>query len=150
MLVTRKYFWPTLCQDVKSYVRGYYVCLASKAICYKPYRDYQFLVISTHHGKNFSIGFVVSFLLLVEWKDNNYDAILVIIDQLTKIVYYKGVKTTIGVSELAEVIIDVVVIYHSLPESTISNRNFLFTLKFWFLLYYFLDIKRRLSITFHL
>lgn len=37
-LVARKSFWPTFCQDVKVYVKGYDVCLASKAVRHKPYR----------------------------------------------------------------------------------------------------------------
>ena len=38
-LIGRKYYWPSLRKDVKSYVRGYDVYLASKAICHKLYRD---------------------------------------------------------------------------------------------------------------
>ena len=64
-------------------------------------------------------------------------------------VYYKPVKVTIDTSGLAEVIIDVVVRHHSLPDSIISDRKAIFTSKFWSSLCYFLDIKRRLSTAFH-
>ena len=47
-LVGRKYYWPSLRKDVKNYVRGYDVCLASKAICHKPYGDLQSLPVPTH------------------------------------------------------------------------------------------------------
>ena len=40
-LVARKYYWETLCHDVKVYIRGCDVCLASKAIRHKPYRNLQ-------------------------------------------------------------------------------------------------------------
>ena len=43
------------------------------------------------------------------WNGESYDSILVIIDRLTKMVYYKPVKVTINVLWLAEVILDVVV-----------------------------------------
>ena len=36
-LVGRKYYWPSLRKDVKNYVRGYDVCLVSKAVYHKPY-----------------------------------------------------------------------------------------------------------------
>ena len=36
-LFSRKYYWPKLHRDIKKYVRGYNVYLASKAICHKPY-----------------------------------------------------------------------------------------------------------------
>ena len=47
-LVGQKYYWPNLKKDVKTYVRGCDVCLTSKAICHKPYRDLQSLPIPTH------------------------------------------------------------------------------------------------------
>ncbi len=38
-LIARKYYWPTLRRDVKAYVKGCDVCLASKAVRHKPYGD---------------------------------------------------------------------------------------------------------------
>ena len=64
-------------------------------------------------------------------------------------VHYKPVKVTIDAPGLAEVIINVVVRHHSLPDSIVTDRGSLFTSKFWFSLYYFFDIKQRLSITFY-
>ena len=64
-------------------------------------------------------------------------------------VHYKPVKVTINAPGLAEVIINVVVGHHGLPNSIVTDRGSLFTSKFWSLLCYFLSIKRRLSTTFH-
>ncbi len=75
--------------------------------------------------------------------------ILVIVDQLTKIVHYELVKVTIDAPDLAEVIIDMVVRHHGVPESIVTDRGSLFTSKFWSLLYYFLEIKRKLFTAFH-
>ncbi len=47
-LIARKYYWPTLQGDVEAYVKGYDVCLASKAVHHKPYRDLQSLPVPTH------------------------------------------------------------------------------------------------------
>ena len=57
-LLTQKYHWPTFCFDVKAYVKGCNVCLASKAVCYKPYDDLQSLSILTHQWKDLSMDFV--------------------------------------------------------------------------------------------
>ena len=84
-----------------------------------------------------------------DWKDKTYDSILVIIDRLTKMVYYKPVKVTINALGLAEVIFDMVVRHHRLPNSTITNKDLLFTLKFWLFLCYFLRVKRQLSTAFY-
>ena len=75
--------------------------------------------------------------------------ILVIIDRLTKMVHYEPVKVTIDAPGLVEVILDVVVRHHGLPDSIVTDRGSLFTSKFWSSLCYFLGIKRRLSTVFH-
>ena len=64
-------------------------------------------------------------------------------------VNYKPVNVTIDAPGLAEVIIDIVVRYHGVPDSIITDRGSLFTSKFWSSLCYFLGIKRRLSTAFH-
>ena len=86
---------------------------------------------------------------MTDWKSKSYDSILVIVDRLTKMVHYKLVKITIDAPGLAEVIIEVVVRHHGLPDSIITDRGSLFTSKFWSSLCYFLGIKRRLSTAFH-
>ena len=55
------------------------------------------------------MDFVTGLPLSSDWKGNNYNSILVIVNRLTKIVHYKPVKVTIDALGLAEVIIDVVV-----------------------------------------
>ena len=95
------------------------------------------------------MDFVMGLPISTDWKGDSYDSILVIVNRLTKIVYYKPVKVIINALGLAEIIIIVVVRHHGLPDSIITNRGSLFTSKFWSLLCYFLDIKRRLSTAFH-
>ena len=65
-------------------------------------------------------------------------------------VNYKPVKITIDAPGLANVIIDIMIWHHGLLDSIITDWGSLFTLKFWFLLYYFLGIKKKLSTTFYL
>ena len=87
--------------------------------------------------------------VLIDWKGDSYDLIFVIVNQLTKMVYYELVKVTINALDFAEVIINVVVRHHGLSESIVTNRGLLFTSKFWLLLYYFLGIKQRLFTAFY-
>ena len=95
------------------------------------------------------MDFVTGLPISTDWKGDSYDSILVIVDRLTKMVHYKPVKVTIDAPGLAEVIIDVVVRHHGLPDSIVTDRGSFFTSKFWSLLCYFLGIKRRLSTAFH-
>ena len=95
------------------------------------------------------MDFVTGLPISTNWKEDSYDSILVIVDWLTKMVHYEPVKITIDAPGLAEVIIDVVVRHHGLPNSIVTDRSSLFTSKFWSSLCYFLGIKRRLSTAFH-
>ena len=148
-LVGRKYSWPSLKKDIENYVRRCDACLTSKAVRHKLYGDLQSLSVPTHQWKDFSIDFVTGLPLSADWKGDTYDLVLVIIDRLTKMVHYEPVKVTIDAPRLAKVIIDVVVRHHALSDSIISDREAIFTSKFWSLLCYFLGIKRRLSTVFH-
>ncbi len=87
--------------------------------------------------------------VLTNWKGDTYDSILVNVDQLTKMVYYKLVKITIDTFSLAGVILDMVIKYHGLPNSIMSDWGSIFNTKFCLLLCYFLRIKQSLSTTFY-
>ena len=67
------------------------------------------------------MDFVIGLPVSTNWKGKTYDSILVIVDRLIKIVHYEPVKLTIDAPGLAEVIINVVVRHHSLPNSIIID-----------------------------
>ena len=64
-------------------------------------------------------------------------------------VHYEPVKITIDIPGLVEVIINMIVWYHGLFNSIVTNRGSLFTLKFWSSLCYFFGIKYWLSTAFY-
>ena len=88
------------------------------------------------------MNFVTRLPLSNDWKRNTYNLILVLVNRLTKMVHYELVKVTIHDSRLAKVIIDMVVQYHDLLDSIISDRGAIFLSKFWFSLCYFFGIKQ--------
>ena len=95
------------------------------------------------------IDFITRLPISTNWIGDSYNSILVIVDQLTKMVHYEPVKVTIDALGLAKVILDVVVWHHGLFNSVVSDRGSLFISKFWLSLCYFLGIKRILSTAFH-
>ena len=95
------------------------------------------------------MDFVTGLLISTDWKDDSYDSISVIFYWLKKMVNYEPVKITINTQRLAEVIFEVVVRHHDLPDPIISDRRAIFTFEFWSSLCYFFGIKRELFITFH-
>ena len=76
------------------------------------------------------MDFVMGLPILTDWKRDNYDSILVIVNRLTKMVHYKPVKIIIDAPGLAKVIINIVIRHHGLPDSIVTNRESLLTSKF--------------------
>ncbi len=68
-LIAKKYYWPMLQQNVKAYVMGCDVCLASKAVCHKPYGDFQLLPVPTHRWKDLSMDFVINLIRKIFYPD---------------------------------------------------------------------------------
>lgn len=96
------------------------------------------------------MDFLTGFLLSTDWKRDSYDVIFVIVDRLTKIVYYKSVKTIVDTAGLRKIIINVVVWHHSFFQSIVNDQGLLFSSKFWFLICHFLTIKQKPFTAFHL
>lgn len=66
------------------------------------------------------MDFVIGLSVSINQKIETYDSILVIVNRLTKIVYYKLVKFTINASGLAKVIFDVIVKYYGILDFIVS------------------------------
>ena len=96
------------------------------------------------------MDFVTGLPISTNWKGETYDSILGIVDRLTKMVHYDAVKEIIDAPALAEIIIEMVMRYHRLPDSIVSDWGSVFTSKFWSSLCFFLRIKRKLSTAFYL
>lgn len=74
--------------------------------------------------------FVIGLLNLINWKKDNYYFILVIVDLVTKMVYYKLAKTNINALKLTDVIIDFFIRYQSFLVLIMTKEDFIFILKF--------------------
>ncbi len=95
------------------------------------------------------MDFVIELSITTNWKGEIYDLILVIVDRLTKMVYYEPIKVAINASSLADVILNVIVRHYGLPDSIVSDWGSIFISKFCSSRYYFFGVKQRLSTAFH-
>lgn len=59
---------------------------------------------------------------------------LVIFDNLAKIIHYKPSNTTTNATPQVEIINNNIIRHYSLSKSIINNRNLLYILQFWLLL----------------
>lgn len=62
-----------------------------------------------YYCKKIFTYFMIELFISINWKDEIYNLILIIINQLIKIIYYKSIKITINSFELTKDIFDMVV-----------------------------------------
>lgn len=66
----------------------------------------------------------------INQRSKSYNFILVIIDQLTKILYFKPVQKKMTIFILAEVILNIIIYHQNLSNSIINNYSSIFIFKF--------------------
>jgi len=52
-----------------------------------------------------------------------HDSIMVLVDRLRKVLHFIIVKSTISISEVAQIFIKEIVKFHGVPKNIISNRD---------------------------
>ena len=157
-LLHRKYYWfnlnrknasSNMKQLVREYCESCVVCKRSKTSKHKSYENFQFLLISKFRWADFTMNFVTEFSTNRDWNEAVYDSILVVVDRFTKIIHYVSITKTISAENLTEIFMKKVIKLHNISASVITDRNTIFTLKFYSTLAYCLKIKHKLSTTFH-
>jgi hypothetical protein len=92
-----------------------------------------------------SMDFVVGLSL----KYHRHNAILVIVDKLTKSSHFIPVRNTYDVTDVACMFVSEVIHLHGIPKKIISYRDSRFTSRFWISLKSTLGMQLNLSITYH-
>ena len=148
--VAERYTWPRRRLDVVQYVKECDTCQRQKARRHRPYGELQSLRIphADQVLKHWSLDFVVG-LPLARHRGEVVDAILVIVDRLSKYTLYLPVEGTITAPQLATVIEAELITKFGVPASIVSDRGSLFTSKFWEALLAKWATRRHLSTAFH-
>jgi transposase InsO family protein len=73
----------------------------------------------------------MDFITSLPKSQKGHGAILVVVDQLSKVAHFLPVKETITASQLAELYISRIVSLHGIPKEISLDRGGLFTSKFW-------------------
>lgn len=144
--ITRKYYWPNMYIDIKLYVRSCLVCQRTKSENRKPAGLLHPLPIPTRRWQCVTMDFIVQ---LPKTK-NGYDAIMVVVDKLTKRAYFIPTTTTATAPDTALLYFKHVSKNgHGIPEIIVSDRDSKFTSLFWKSLWSLLDTKLAMSTAFH-
>ena len=131
-------------KDIDRFVRNCNVCRRTKAIRHAPYGVLCPLSVLDRPWQHISVDFVTGLP-----PSKQFDAICVVVDQLTKQRHLIPCKTTITAEELAQLFCDWVFHYHGLPKSIVSDRGPQFASRFWKHLCHSLKIEPCLSTAFH-
>ena len=82
-------------------------------------------------------------------KSNNFDYLLVVIDQLMSLVYLVPTTTMVTARGVTWLILKEVMRLHGIPESIVSDRDTKFTSIFWKELHRLMGSKLLMSTVFH-
>lgn len=77
------------------------------------------------------------------------DAILVVVDRLTKMAHFIPTVTTADSAETSRLVLTNIVRLHGVPDDIVSDRGSVFTSRVWELMCERLKIERKLSTAFH-
>jgi hypothetical protein len=150
-LVKRHYWWPGITRDVTKFVTACPDCQRNKSSSQKPAGLLHPLPIPDGPWDSVSMDFIVQLppTALRLGQAQGYDAILVFVDRLTKMVKLAPTYTTCTAEETAKLFLAHVFADHGLPDSIITDRGSVFTGTFWTTLLQSLGTKHCKTTAFH-
>ncbi len=121
------FFWKKKTRDVYKYVKGCLSCQQSKTPNQKPITDPMVLEPPARRWGSISMDFIQRLPTTV----SGFDTILTFVDQFSKRPHFIPCNSTINAVEVAKLFYDHIFRYHGLPDSILSDRDPLFTSRFW-------------------
>ena len=122
----QQFYWPQLYVDVADYCRSCIPCQRNKPSNRKPLGLLQPMPIAFRPWQTISIDFITKLPKSVD----GYDAIMVVIDQLSKRAHFVPTTTTASAAQTAHLFFNHIWKHHGLPSKIISDRDSKFTAKF--------------------
>ena len=142
--IAERYWWPNLRNSVNNHVNKCITCTRNKVSRQKVCGLLQPLEIAQHPWESLSWDFIGGLPLI-----RDLNEILVVVDRFTKQAHFIPTKDTLTAEDLATLFISNIVRIHGLPKDIVSDRDKLFTSKFWGTMMEKLQIKRSMSTAFH-
>ena len=143
-LLARKYYWPGMRRSVERYINNCHVCKRIKSGRHSPYGLLKPLPVPARPWQDISWDFVTGLP-----ESNGYNAVLVVIDRLTKMRHLIACREQLTATDLANLFIENIWRLHGLPNTIISDRGSVFASEFWKQVCKRLGIDPRLSTAFH-
>ena len=143
-LVGQYFKWAGLATAVEGYVRSCDACQRNKVVRHAPFGLLNPLPIPSKPWCSISLDWITDLP-----PSNYHDAILVVVDRLTKQAIFIATTKSMSAADVATLFLQHVVRLHGVPESMVSDRDPIFTCHFWRRLLELLGIKANRSSAFH-
>ena len=143
-LVAQYYIWPGMATAVDTYVRSCDSCARNKVVRHAPYGLLSPLPIPTRPWSSVSLDWITDLP-----PSHYHDAILVVVDRLTKQTLFIPTTKSMAAPDVADLFLQHVVRVHGLPETLVSDRDPVFTSHFWRRLLELCGIRANRSSAFH-
>jgi len=143
-VIKRTYWWPGLKEDIKKYVQGCFKYQQNKVQHQKKVGELHSLEIPEGPWQEISIDIIEPLP-----KSNGMDAIVVIVDQFTKMIRLKATTMNVSSEGIVKIYRDKIWKLHGIPRKILSDRGPQFTSKFMEELTKALGMKRQLSTAYH-
>ena len=142
--------FPNIRRHVEAYIKKCLSCQQNKHSTHARYGEIQYTEPPDSPWKEVTMDFIVKLPISKDpVTQEEYDAILVIVDRLTKLSHLIPFKEKYTAEQLGFIILDRLIRYHGIPEALISDRDKLFTSNYWKTLMPLLGTKLKMSTAFH-
>eukprot|EP00253_Pinus_taeda_P028742 PITA_28742 len=139
------FFWAGMKRDIAQFVAKCMECQQVKADHCHPAGLLQPHDIPMSKWETISMDFITGLPLTSQ----RHNAILVVVDKLTKSAHFIPVRDTYDVADVARVFINEIIRFHGVPKKIISDRDSRFTSKFWTCMQTALGTQLNLSTAYH-
>ncbi|PNY17867.1 hypothetical protein L195_g014621, partial [Trifolium pratense] len=137
-------YWIGMKNTVQEFVKACDTCQRQKYLTSSPGGLLQPLPIPDRIWEDLSMDFITGLP-----KSKGYEAILVIVDRLSKYVHFIPLKHPYTAKIIAEIFVREVVRLHGIPLSIVSDRDPIFMSKFWRELFKLQGTKLKMSTAYH-
>ncbi|OWZ12426.1 polyprotein [Phytophthora megakarya] len=134
------YFWPSMDLDIKAYVQSCESCMRYKSSTGRRAGKLQPIPLPAVCWEVVSTDFITRLPV-----SDGFDAIMVVVDKLSKRPVYIPTYTTATAEDIAKVFFNNVIRYYGIPSTIISDRDPKFTSKFWKALVQLMKIKTAMT-----
>lgn len=120
------YYWPHMERDIKQYCGTCHHCQTNKHPVLMPPGVFHPLPVATDRWSAINIDFLTGLPV-----SGGFDAILVVIDRLTKMGHFIRAHKSDTANQTADLLVDHVIKHHGVPTTIVSDQDIVLTSKYW-------------------